>query len=145
MNNNNRMLYSFILSGILILVGVKLIKTPTAKLVKYTGFGMTFAGLGLLMLEFRQNQKSIVDSTLATLKMSNTTLPSPMPGPGPKPGPMPGPMPGPGPKPGPMPGPMPDKSKEDTDDHSHTPAARNPGAAFLLTLLIIGAGLTFIL
>ena len=131
MNNNNRMLYSFILSGILILVGVKLIKTPTAKLVKYTGFGMTFAGLGLLMLEFRQNQKSIVDSTLATLKMSNTTLPSP--------------MPGPGPKPGPMPGPMPDKSKEDTDDHSHTPAARNPGAAFLLTLLIIGAGLTFIL
>ena len=61
MNNNNRMLYSFILSGILILVGVKLIKTPTAKLVKYTGFGMTFAGLGLLMLEFRQNQKSIVD------------------------------------------------------------------------------------
>ena len=131
MNNNNRMLYSFILSGILILVGVKLIKTPTAKLVKYTGFGMTFAGLGLLVLEFKQNQKLIVDSTLATLKMSSTP-PSPMAS---------------GPMPARSPAKSPAKSPEETDttkdDHSHTPAG-NPGAVFLLTLLIIGAGLTFI-
>lgn len=127
MNNNNRMLYSLILSGILILVGVKLIKTPTAKLVKYTGFGMSIAGLGLLVLEFTQNKKSIVDSTLATLKMQTTTPPSPMAS-------------------GPMPAKSPAKSPEETDTNKNdnTPP-QNPGAAFFLTLLIIAAGLTFIL
>mgnify|MGYP001481882902 CR=1 FL=1 len=135
MNNNNRMLYSLILSVILILVGVKLIKTPTEKLVKYTGFGMSIAGLGLLVLEFTQNKKSIVDSTLATLKMQTTTTsPSPMP----KGGPLP--------KGGPMPkaGPMPKNEPDDTNKDDNIPP-QNPGAAFLLTLLIIAAGLTFIL
>jgi hypothetical protein len=109
MNNNNRMLYSLILSVILIIVGVKLVKSPTAFLIKYTGFGMAFAGVGLLFLEFRQNQQSIIDSTLATIRMQTVAKPSPMPS-GPMPsGPMPsGPMPS-GPMPsGPMPsGPMP--------------------------------------
>ena len=134
MNNNNRMVYSLILSVVLILLGVKLIKTPTAKLVKYTGIGMTFTGIGLLFIEFRQNQQSIIDSTLSAIRMQTVVTPSPMAS---------GPMPR-----MPSPAKSPAKSPEETDTtqnvHSHTPAA-NPGATFLLTLLIIGAGLTFIL
>ena len=141
MNNNNRMIYILILSAILILVGTKLIKTPTDKLVKYTGFGMVLSGTVLMIIEFNQNKKSIVDSTLSSLGIQSTTPPSPMAS-----GPMPAKSPAKSPAKNPAKSPAKSpKDPEDPETISSNEPPKNSGMAFLLTLAIIGMGLTFIL